>query len=297
MTIVDIETLAAGVPDGARLAIAKDDTGASIATTLAMIRRRVRGLRLLCVPQAGLQADLLIGAGCVESVETSAITLGEFGAAPRFTAAVRSARVRIIDATCPAVYAGLQAGQKGIPFMPLRGIVGSDLIERRSDWRIIDNPFADHDRIVAVAAIVPDVALFHAKAADRYGNVFLGRDRDGLLLAHASRRTLVTVERLLEGNLLEDDARSGAVLPSIYVTQIAVAPGATWPLGFRDDWGADRADDGRWLAHYAARAASAEGFDAVLGELTRVSQAITGGAAGVPAPELPEPSGSIGRPV
>jgi glutaconate CoA-transferase subunit A len=289
MTIVDIETLATAIPDGARLAIPKDDTGASIATTLAMIRRGAKRLRLVCVPQAGLQADLLIGAGCVESVETSAVTMGEFGAAPRFTAAVRSGRIRMIDATCPAVYAGLQAGQKGIPFMPLRGIVGSDLLEHRDDWRVIDNPFADADRIVAIKAIVPDVALFHARAADRFGNVFLGRDRDGLLLAHASRRALVTVERIVDGNLLDDEARSGAVLPSIYVTQVALAPRATWPLGFCDDW----SDDARWLAHYVSQASTDEGFDAVLTALQRAATALAQGAA---QPPVPEPARAAGAP-
>jgi glutaconate CoA-transferase subunit A len=289
MTIVDIETLAAAIPDGSRLAIPKDDTGASIATTLAMIRRGAKGLRLVCVPQAGLQADLLIGAGCVDSVETSAVTMGEFGAAPRFTAAVRSGRTRVIDATCPAVYAGLQAGQKGIPFMPLRGIVGSDLLAHRDDWRVIDNPFADADRIVAIKAIVPDVALFHAKAADRFGNVFLGRDRDGLLLAHASRRALVTVERIVDGNLLDDEARSGAVLPSIYVTQVALAPRATWPLGFFDD----ASDDARWLAHYVSQASTDEGFDAVLAALQRATTALAQGAA---QPPSPEPARSAGAP-
>ena len=71
--------------------------------------------------------------------------------------------------------AGLVAAQKGIPFMPIRGIIGSDLMKASSDWKIIDNPFAPGDPIVVVPAIRPDVALFHAPEADRFGNVRIGR--------------------------------------------------------------------------------------------------------------------------
>jgi len=78
----------------------------------ALIRRNVRGLHLVCVPTGGLAVDLLIGAGCVETLETSAVTLDEFGQAPAFGRAVRAGRLRLRDTTCPAVYAGLQAGEK-----------------------------------------------------------------------------------------------------------------------------------------------------------------------------------------
>lgn len=268
MTLVSIADLAARIPDGARLAIPKDDTGVSMAATRALLARGVKQLHLVCVPIAGLQADVLIGAGCVASVETSAITLGEHGAAPRFTAAVRAGSVTVIDGTCPAIYAGLQASQKGIPFMPLRGIIGSDLLTHRSDWAVIDNPFAADcvgapDRIVAIEAITPDLALFHAVAADREGNVFLGRDRDGLLLAHASRGALVTVEEIVDGNLLDDPARSGSVLPALYVSAVALAPRGCAPLRFGDAYG----DDDAWLARYARRARSDAGFDDCLREL------------------------------
>lgn len=260
MDPIDLDSLAMQIPDGCRLAVPKDDTGASIAATLALIRRNVRDLHLVCLPVSGLQADLLIGAGGVATIETSGVTLGEHGAAPRFSAAIRTGSIRIIDGTCPAIYAGMQAAQKGIPFMPLRGILGSDLLLHRTDWRVIDNPFDADDPIVAIAAIRPDVALFHAQAADRFGNVFLGRDRDGLLLAHAADRCYVTVERLVDGNLLADPARAGSVLPAMYVDGVSLAPKAAWPLYFGTEYPADHA----WLARYAREARTAEGFDAWL---------------------------------
>lgn len=236
-----VEDLVAAIPDGAMLAIAKDTSGVAMAATRALIRRGVRDLHLVCVPTSGLQAELLIAAGAVSTLETSAVTLGEFGAAPAFAAAMKNGTVRMKDATCPAIYAALQAGEKGIPFIPLRGILGTDILRHRADWKVIDNPFEPGDAIVALPAIRPDFAMFHARCADRDGNVFIGREREVLLMAHAAKNTLVTVEEIVDGNLLEDTDRSGAVLPAIYVTGIALAKRGAWPLGFVDMYQQDDA--------------------------------------------------------
>ncbi len=256
----DAASLAARIPDGTRLALPADQIGLSMAVTRELLRRRVRDLDLVCVPIGGLQVDLLIGAGCVRSVETSAVSLGEYGGAPRFNAAVKTGSIGLRDATCPAIFAALQAGAKNIPFIPLRGMLGTDVLARRGDWKVIDNPFASGaaDPIVLLPAIRPDVALFHAPLADRHGNVFIGRDRELLTMAHAAQRTLVSVEAVTEGNLLDDEARAGAVIPAIYVDAVALAPRGAWPLGLPGHDPADPAE----LARYAAMAASQDGFDA-----------------------------------
>jgi glutaconate CoA-transferase subunit A len=261
-SLTSLESLVASVSDGALLAVPKDSSGVAMAATRALACRGVRNLHLVCVPTSGLQADLLIGAGAVSIVETSAITLGEFGAAPCFTAALRNRSLRIKDATCPAIYAALQAAEKGIPFIPLRGIIGTDLLRHRPDWKVIDNPFAAGDPIVALPALRPDVALFHARCADREGNVFIGREREVLLMAHAAKKTLVTVEEIVDGNLLEDPARGGAVLPAIYVSAIAVAKRGAWPLAFADRYVMDNAAINR----YMTQARSAEGVAQFLAE-------------------------------
>ncbi|MEZ5740916.1 MAG: CoA-transferase [Burkholderiaceae bacterium] len=250
MTTMTLEQIAARIPNGCKLAIPKDDSGVSMAATAALVARGVRNLHIVCVPTSGMQTEWLLHSGAIETLETSAITLREFGGAPRFLQAVKTGTIRLLDATCPAVYAGMQASQKGLPFMPLRGILDSDLLDARDDWRVIDNPFGEADPIVAIKAIDPDVTLFHAQAADRFGNVFVGRDRDGLLLAHAARQAFVTVETIVEGNLLDDPARSGAVVPAMYVDGIAHVPQGAWPLGFGDHY-PDNAD---LLATYSAAA-------------------------------------------
>jgi glutaconate CoA-transferase subunit A len=262
--LTSLESLVSAISDGALLAVPKDTSGVAMAATRELIRRRVRNLHLVCVPTSGLQADMLIGAGAVGTIETSAVTMGEFGAAPCFVEAIRTANIKVMDATCPAIYAALQAGEKGLPFIPLRGLIGTDILRYREDWKVIDNPFAAGDPIVALPAIRPDVALFHARCADREGNVFIGREREVLLMAHAAKTTLVTVEEIVEGNLLEDPARGGAVLPSIYVSAIAVAKRGAWPLALFDLYPMDDAA----IARYIGLARSAEGIAQFLDQWT-----------------------------
>src|SRR5947207_13082632 len=138
----------APITDGCVLAVPRESTGVAMAATRALVRRGVKRLSLVALPTSSLQADLLIGAGCVESIETSAVSLGEFGPAPRFTAAVLAGAIEVRDATCPALHAAFQAAEKGVPFMPLRGLIGSDVLAHRSDWKVIDNPFGRDDPIV-----------------------------------------------------------------------------------------------------------------------------------------------------
>jgi glutaconate CoA-transferase subunit A len=244
------------IADGAKVAVPSDNSGVAMAATRELIRRGVRGLHLVCVPVSGMQADVMIGAGLVSTIETSAVSLAEFGPAPRFTAALRDKRVRILDSTCPAIHAALQAAQKGIPFTPLRGLIGSDVLTHRPDWKVIDNPFQTADPIVVLPAIQPDIALFHAPLADRYGNVFIGRWRELLMLAHAARQTLVTVEHITERNLLEDVERSPGVVPALYVSSIAEARCGAWPLRFGAEYPADEAA----IEGYVAAARTDAGF-------------------------------------
>jgi glutaconate CoA-transferase subunit A len=254
--LCDLASLAAMIPHGAKLALPSENSGVAMSAARELIRGEVRGLHLVCVPVGGIQTDILIGAGLVATVETSAVTLGEFGSAPRFTAAMNENRVRVIDATCPAIHAALQAAQKGIPFIPLRGLIGTDVLANHPDWKVIDNPFQSGDPIVLLSAIQPDIALFHAPLADRDGNVFIGRWRELLTLAHAARRTLVTVEEITDRDLMGDPDLSAGVIPALYITAIAKARHGAWPVRFGDYYSTDQEALGR----YAAAARTDAGF-------------------------------------
>jgi glutaconate CoA-transferase subunit A len=260
---VSLEAIAHAIPDGALLGVPADYGGVAMAVSFALIRRKARNLRLVAAPTSGLQADLLIGSGLVVAIEAAGVSLGEYGQANRFRAAVAAGAIHLKDATCPALHAAFQAAEKGVPFLPLRGILGSDLLVHRQDWKVIQNPLADApDPIVLIPAIQPDVALFHVPLADRFGNVWIGVRRELASLAHAARRTLVTVEALHPGNLLEDPLLAPGTLPHSYVDAVAEVPGGSWPLAFHDSIPADESA----LARYATASRRQADFDSLVAE-------------------------------
>ena len=256
------EEIAAEIPDGAFLGLPPDYSMPAMAVVHALIRRNAENLKLLGVPVLGLSADLLIGAGCVAEVEASAVSLGEAGLAPRFTEAVEKNIIKVKDATCPAIHSGLQATEKGVPFMPLRGVIGSDLVSLRPDWKIIENPLKEKDPILLIPAIQPDIALFHARWADEAGNVWIGRRRELATIAHASRACYVTFEEQRPGDMLEDELLAPGVLSSVYVSGVAQAKRGAWPLSVAGLYGIDDAH----LTLYAKAAKTKEGFQRYLDE-------------------------------
>ena len=119
------------------------------------------------------------------------------------------------------------AGAANMPAAFFRGYVGSDLAAVNPNVRFIDCPFTG-ERLAAVPAHRPDVAIVHAQKADREGNVLLegivGVQKEAVL---AARRSLVTVEEVVDA--LPRTSPNAVVLPSWTVTAIAVAPGGAKP--------------------------------------------------------------------
>jgi glutaconate CoA-transferase subunit A len=108
--------------------------------------------------------------------------------------------------------------------MPLRGIIGSDVLANRPDWKVTDNSFGENDPIVLLPDLKPDIALFHAPYADRRGNIWIGRWRELATIAHAARETCVTVEEIRDIDVMASEETAAAALPGLYVSTIAEAP-------------------------------------------------------------------------
>lgn len=258
LQLMGVDEIAACIPDGCRLAMPVDYAGVSMAVIKPLVKIRPQHLQLIGVPTGGLAFDILIGAGLVQSVETSAVSLGEAGGAPCFMRAIARGQIEIKDSTCPAVHAGLMAAQKGAPFIPLRGLIGSDVLKMRSDWKMIQNPLSEQqDPIVLIPALQPDVSVFHAPMADCEGNVWIGRRRELAAMAYASKQTFVTVERVVQERFLDDEQTAAGVLPALYINAVAVAPRGAQPYGL---WG-EYAPDTAALLQYARMARSEKDFE------------------------------------
>lgn len=257
--VLSVADLCARIPSGASIALPSDYSGCAMTAVRELIRRGVRDLHIVSMPQGGFQVDWLIGARAVARIEAAAVTLGEHGIAPRFDAALKAGEIEMWDSTCPALLASLQAGEKGLPFTSLRGIIGSDLLRVRPDWRVINNPLAEsgvQDPVVILPPIKPDFALFHALRADRNGNVWVGVQRELMIAAHAAKQTLVTVERIDDEDFLRNPELAPGTISGLYISALAVAKDGAWPVGLDNAYPADN----KALADYASSAVSAEGY-------------------------------------
>lgn len=194
-----------------------------------LIRARKKDLAVVCAGAAAMNADLLIGSGLARSIEFSQIALGEFGFAPNFRRKLEQGGVAVREHACPSLAAALQAGASGIPFIPVRGLLGTDYMKVRSDFRVLANPYDPLESIAVVPAIRPDAALFHAYKADTKGNVIAFPGHNNRLLAQASRHTIVSVEEIVSPGELE--RHGGTIIPSVYITAVVHAPHGAYPTG------------------------------------------------------------------
>lgn len=133
----------------------------------------------------------------------------------------------------------------GVPYIPVRGLAGTDVFKRRDDMILAPNPF-DPDEITVVArAENPDVAILHGLKADREGNAILRRFGEDVMVAQASRRTIVTVEEIVDRVTPEDT--SGQYISAINVTAVVHAPRGAHPAGVPGYYGRDDAHIRRYL--------------------------------------------------
>ena len=200
--------------------------------------------------------DQMIGLGRVQRVIFSYGGNPGVGSLHRFRDAVENGWPRPIELREHS-HAGLAnayvAGASHLPFAVLRGYAGTDLPERNDDIAFIDCPFTGQ-RLSAVRAVNPDVAIIHAQQADRYGNVQLwglsGVQKEAVL---AAKRAIVTVEEIVD----ELSARPRAIVfPAWVLDAVCHVPNGSWPSyaadfsvrdnGFYEEWDAIARDRDRF---------------------------------------------------
>jgi glutaconate CoA-transferase subunit A len=153
----------------------------------------------------------------------------------------------------------LQAGVMNVPFIPVRGLLGTDYMKVRPDFKEMPNPYDPREPIAIVPAIAPDVAVIHGYRGDRFGNVVASHATDGKLIAQASRRVIATVEEVTDDDLSRQPVR-GALIPGIHVTAVVHAPRGAHPTSCRGRYEVDR----EHLRRYIEAAQSDASFKAYL---------------------------------
>ncbi len=242
-TLADAASL---VADGARVGIGGVLLDRKPLAAIGAVLRQ--GARDLVVSSflASLDAEMLVAAGCVATMRTGYVGFEHRGGAPVFRAAEQNGSITV-EAHSELTYTrGLRAAASGLPFLPLRGAVGTQLVADL-DLREVVDPYGSGPVLVAPASPI-DVALIHAHEADRHGAVaapavqtFLW-DSDAALAAPATT-VAVTAERIV------DRVEGPALLTGIDVDAVVEAPRGAAPLGLPGEYGADEDWLGAYLAH------------------------------------------------
>nr|MDO8133392.1 CoA-transferase [Candidatus Njordarchaeum guaymaensis] len=205
-----------------------------------IIRARKRDLRVMGLPNP-LPADILCGAGCLKRVEFCYMGLqGNKGFAQmrNFRRAAEQGAMETMEEIGWITIQQILAGALQIPFIPVRGLAGAGILDARKDFKVIYNPFGK-EKLVAVPAANPDVAILHAQFADEYGNVKLldgGFTETEKFIALAAKRVIVTVEKIVP----HEEIRGSITLPYFMVDAIVHVPCGAYPTAcykyYEVDW-------------------------------------------------------------
>jgi len=146
---------------------------------------------------AGIESDLLVGAGMVSRVRACYFGMEIFGLAPMFTYYANRGEIEIIEETEASLAFGLRAEIAGVGFMPGRGWLGTDLPDLRPDVKTISDPYSG-EKLIAFPAIKPDVAVIHSLEVDEDGNAVIGKNKcvdEELVLT--SDKVIITAEKFV----------------------------------------------------------------------------------------------------
>ena len=187
-----------------------------------IMRQRKRGLTLIG-PISDMLFDQLIGAGCARRVQAAWVGNVITGSGYNFRRAVESGGLRVEDHSNLTLAMALKAAALGVPFLPVRTALGSDLFATNPGLRRCNCPFSG-DPLAAVAAIVPDIAIIHVQRADEHGNAHvwgnLGVMRDACL---AARHVIVTAEEIVPPEVITSDPNR-VITPGFRVSAVVHVP-------------------------------------------------------------------------
>lgn len=192
-----------------------------------LVRNHVRNLDVIKTAGAH-DVDVLCLGENVGSVAAGFISYEtEYGLCRCYRRAVESGKVRADEHACYTVISAIRAAVQGVPFMPFRGLTGSDL-HSRNYFAMVADPFTGEE-VPVVRAIKPDVAVIHVQEADVYGNARIyGPVYEDLLFAKAAKKVILTAEKIITNEEIRDDG-SLTVIPGFMVDAVVELPNGAVP--------------------------------------------------------------------
>jgi glutaconate CoA-transferase subunit A len=253
------EAIACHVPSGAMVLLgAQLEPMIPFSTGHELIRQRKRELTLVG-PISDILFDQLIGAGCVEQVMAAWVGNVSEGVGYCFRRAVESGiprRVDVVDYSNLTMALALHAGALGVPFMPTYSTLGSDLLKKNGNLREFSSPVSE-ERLIAVRALRPDVAILQVQRADAQGNAHiwgsLGVAVDG---ARASRRVILVAEEIVTSDAIASDPNR-TLIPGFLVSAVVHEPHGAHPSPVQGYYGRDH----HFFAEYHEETRDLAGFE------------------------------------
>jgi glutaconate CoA-transferase subunit A len=197
-----------------------------------VIRQGVRGLTVSqCL--GSMDTDMLVGAGAVDRLVYGGGSLDRFGRLAFVNAGIENGSLHAELYSSLSITFRFLAGSLGLPFIPIRSLVGSDVLSQLqeravSDIAFVNDPFTG-DRWLTLRPLVPDVAIVQVQTADEEGNcIILGPKWDNLELARASKRTIVVAERIVPGDVIRQQPELCAI-PALLVSHVVDLPFGAHP--------------------------------------------------------------------
>lgn len=239
------EAIAELVPDGASVAMGLQlEQMTPFSAAHEIIRQRKRRLTLIG-PISDILFDQLIGAGCVQRIIAAWVGNVMMGLAYNFRRAVESGEVKVTDLTNFSVALALQAAALGVPFLPTRTALGSDLARDNEFFTEFTSPFTG-EKLHAVRALAPGVTIVHVQRADAEGNAHcwgnLGVMIEGV---RAAKRVIVTAEEIVAPEVITSDPNR-TVIPGFLVSAVVESPFGSHPSPVQGYYSRDNA----YFTHY-----------------------------------------------
>jgi len=191
-----------------------------------IVRQGVKDLRI--AGQGVLELDLLLAAGLVKALDITYIGLEVYGVSNCLRREVESGRVeKVVDWSNAAIAWRFKAAAMGVPFIPVRSMLGTDTL-KYSAAKVVECPFTG-DPICLVPALVLDVGLVHVHRVDKYGNAQIdGISGFATELARASRRLLISAEEIVDTDVIRDQP-DRTIIPYYLVDAVIEAPYGAHP--------------------------------------------------------------------
>ena len=223
------EAVASLVPDGASVALGLQmEQNIPFAAGHEIIRQKKRGLRLIG-PISDILFDQMIAGGCVSEIVAAWVGNVMMGSAYNFRRAAESGAIKVFNMTNFSVALALQAGAMGVPFIPTRTAMGSDVPKGNHFFYGIFSPFDGKEPLLAVRAINPDVTIVHAQRADADGNVHNWGSFGVMLEAvRAAKHVIVVAEEIVDPDVIASDPNR-TVIPGFLVSAVVECPYGAHP--------------------------------------------------------------------